>query len=124
MFSPRKQKAVDMLALGVHTYTEVAAECNVTQVTLRRWRAQPDFAEAVLEASRQLLKDRLPSIYNVLSDNAMTGSHQHIKLVLEHLHKLEELRQVAEEGSVTFTWRNTPPQPEEVWEVDDTKQAR
>jgi len=120
-FPPRKQKAIEMLALGTHTYTEIAAECNITQKTLRRWRADKDFAEATLERSRQIMKDKLPSIYNVLTENAQTGSYQHIKLVLEHLQRLEELKHVAEEGSVSFTWRKSPATQQEVWETDGTQ---
>jgi len=117
-FTPRKTKAVEMLSLGVHTYKEIAAECNITQVTLRRWRKDPEFAKAVLEESRNKLKDKLPSIYNVLSDNALSGSHQHIKLILDHIEKLEELKTVSEQGSISFTWKQAPSKPEEVWETN------
>lgn len=116
-FTPRKRKAIELLALGTHTYKEIAEECNITQVTLRRWRKDPEFAKAVLEQSRQLLKDKLPAIYNVLSDNALSGSHQHIKLIIDHIEKLEELKQVADQGSISFTWKKAPTEPEEVWET-------
>lgn len=116
--TPKKLKAIEMLALGVYSYTEIAEECNITQVTLRRWRKDPEFSKAVLEESRRLLKDKLPGIYNVLTDNALSGSHQHIKLLLDHLDRLEELKQVAEQGSISFTWKQTPTPPSEQWETD------
>jgi hypothetical protein len=106
MLSPRKLCAVELLAAGRTTYTQVAEQSKITQVTLRRWRKDPIFAQAVLDRSRELMKDSLPSIYNVLTDNALTGSHQHIRLLLEHLQKVDELAKTAEQGTISFTWRS------------------
>ncbi len=100
----RKTKAIELLAHGGMNYQDVAKECNVTEVTLRRWRKDPDFADKVLSRSRDLLKENLPDIYSVLFEEAKQGSHQHIKLVLDHLEFLEELRANVESAQITFTW--------------------
>lgn len=103
--SSRKAKAVELLAHGGQNYREVAQQVGVTEVTLRRWRKDPVFADAVLERSRDLLKENLPDIYSVLFEKAKEGQHQHIRLVLEHLEFLEELRSTVESAQISFVWR-------------------
>lgn len=105
-YAPRKKKleAIELLAAGL-SYTQVASQVGVTQKTLRLWRKEPEFGALVLEKSRDLIKENLPDIYSVLIKEAKKGSHQHLRLVLEHIEKLEELRNTAEMGHISFTWK-------------------
>jgi hypothetical protein len=61
--------------------------------------------EAVINQARQNLKARLPMVLERLADEAEQGHHQHIKIMLDHLDKLEERQQQAEMGTISFTWR-------------------
>lgn len=97
--------AVELLASGGLTFAEVADQVGITEVTLRRWRKKPEFAENVLHRSRELLKENLPDIYAVLFEEAKTGSAAHIKLILEHIEFLEELRSTVESAQISFTWK-------------------
>jgi len=101
----KRSRAIELLAQGTMSYTQIAEDINVNVLTLRRWRAEPEFASDVVNRAQQLIKDELPSIFNVLIENAKAGSHQHIKMVLDYLHKLEELKHTADKGAVTFTWK-------------------
>lgn len=105
-YAPRKKKleAIELLAAGM-SYSEVATTVGITQKTLRLWRKQPEFSELVLEKSRALIKENLPDIYSVLIKEAKKGSHQHLRLILEHIEKLEEMRNTAEMGHISFTWK-------------------
>lgn len=106
-YAPRKKKleAIELLAAGGLTYVQVAEQVGVTQRTLRKWRKEPEFAAMVLEKSREIIKENLPDIYSVLLKEAKKGSHQHLRLVLDHVERVEEMRNTAELGHITFTWK-------------------
>lgn len=106
-YAPRKKKleAIELLASGNMSYAQVAETVGVTQKTLRLWRKEPEFGQAVLDKSRDLIKENLPDIYSVLIREAKKGSHQHLRLLIEHLERLEELRNTAEMGHISFTWK-------------------
>jgi len=53
---PAQQRAVTAW-LTAHTAGEVAREVGVTERTLRRWRAQPAFVDAVRLAARDEHRD-------------------------------------------------------------------
>jgi len=107
-YAPRKKKleAIELLAAGM-SYTEVASTVGVTQKTLRLWRKEPEFGAAVLDKSRALIKENLPDIYSVLIKEAKKGSHQHLRLLIEHYERLEEMRTNAELGHISFTWKTS-----------------
>lgn len=105
-YAPRKKKleAIECLAAGM-PLGETARKVGITEKTLRLWRKQPEFAEMVLDKSRALIKENLPDIYSVLTREAKKGSHQHLRLLIEHIEKLEEMRNTAELGHISFTWK-------------------
>lgn len=110
---PAKQAlAIDLLAHGGYTVEKVAFEIDVAASTVHRWRQMPEFNEAVIARARQLLRDRLPEVYTALVDEAAQGHHQHIKILLDHVEKLEEKAHATEERSITFTWRRTGGDPD------------
>ena len=51
----RRLRALELLAQGLST-TEVAAQVGVHPRTIRKWRSDPAFAEALEEATRETLR--------------------------------------------------------------------
>lgn len=106
-YAPKKKKlhAMQLLAEGM-AYGKICEEVGITMPTLRRWRKDPDFATEVLNMSTALLKENLPEIYSVLFKEAKKGSVQALKLYIEHIERLEEAKNNAVHGSITFTWKS------------------
>lgn len=102
---PKQLKAIELLAIGDMTQVEISSELRINPVTLTRWRRKPLFMHAVVARSRQLLKQSLPEVYSKLADKSKDGSHRHIKILLDHMEKLEEVK--AGETSLTFTWKES-----------------
>lgn len=67
------------------TEAEFAAQINVTDRTLRRWKQLPGFWDGVKNEARANLRSAIGSIYNALIKEAVAGSFQHQKLALEML---------------------------------------
>ena len=42
-----QNKAIELLAQGGQTYIEIAEECGISVDTLRNWRKEPEFQDAV-----------------------------------------------------------------------------
>lgn len=113
-WSRKQLKAIELLAETTELQQkEIACEVGVSETTFRKWKRNPEFIQAVITRSRELVKEALPDIYKSLSNNAKKGEPQHIKIVLDHLEKLEQMREKANEGSITFTWRTPEIQEEE-----------
>lgn len=103
-FPKKRLKAIELLAAG-GKHNEVAAECGIACKTLYLWKRDPDFVDAVVNRARELMKSELSSVYNKLTQKATEGSHQHIKILLDHLDRLEEMRTQAASNTVTFVWQ-------------------
>jgi hypothetical protein len=106
-FTRKQLKAIEILALahGDLENKELAKLIGCSEGTLLSWKRKPEFIDEVVKRARQLVREKLPKIYSVLTDKAEDGEYQHIKLVLTHFEKLEELQSKANEGSINFTWR-------------------
>ena len=102
-FTDKQLMAIDLLSQGV-MQKDIQEQLDVSHNTLWKWKKNPQFMDAVVESSRTCLKDALPSIYSVLATKAIEGSSQHIKILLEHLEKIEEERTKYAETAITFTW--------------------
>ena len=101
-FTPRQVKAIELLAASELSLGDICEELNISRHTLWKWRKIPAFRDAVLDRARVLLLTELPSIYSALGKNAANGDPRHIRLVLEHLERLEG--RVGEKKDLTFTW--------------------
>jgi len=106
-FHAKQVWAIDLLAHGHMTIEKIAYEIDVHKDTIMRWRRMPEFNEAVIVRAREVLKDRLPAVYEALLSEAEQGHHQHIKILLDHLDKLEERQAQTDMSTVTFTWRHS-----------------
>jgi len=65
------------------TEAEIALELKRRPTTLQRWRTLPGFQEAVLQAIKEHLHQRLPDIYESIGQQAEGGDFRFIKLSLE-----------------------------------------
>lgn len=104
-FSKKQLAAIDLLATGEHTIQEVADEISVSTRTIYKWRKNPLFMDAIIQSARMNLNDRLPAVYNQLTNKAVQGEFNYIKLLLEHLDKLEESKNKNADSTITFTWK-------------------
>ncbi len=102
-FSGKKLKVIELLALGEMTQAAISKEVGCQPACITKYKKDPKFMEAVVNRSRQLLKDNLPEIYKALTDKSKEGKDRHIKIFLEHLEKLEEAK--AGQSTITFTWK-------------------
>lgn len=102
----RKQLiAVELMAKAELTQQQIAEQIQVNTGTICKWKKLPHFMEAIVKRSREILKDSIPEVYKALTDHSKAGNDRHIKIFLDHLEKLEQIK--ATQGSVTFTW-NVP----------------
>lgn len=101
-FSGKQAKCIEYLAVGEMAQVDIAKEIKVNPSTISKWKKDQAFMEAVLERSRVLLKESLPQVYRSLGTHAKAGNDRHIKIYLDHLEKLEDIR--AGKASITFTW--------------------
>jgi len=106
VFNKRQLLAIELMARGNYKHLkEITKEVGCSEKTIYKWRNDPLFMAAVVDRSREIIKESLPSVYKVLSKEAGKGTHQHIKILLEHLERLEEQKTKALEGMITFTWK-------------------
>lgn len=101
-FSVKQIKCIEFLAIGEMTQNKMAEILEINNSTISEWKRDINFQMAVIDRARELLKESLPEIYKALREKAKKGNFQHIKLMLEHLEKLEELKR--RQSNITFTW--------------------
>ena len=92
IFNEHQIKAIELLAEGGKTYLEIADIVGVSTETLRLWRGKEEFQEQVRKRCRELLREREPDLYNLALQAARKNlSHQHIKILLDRIERLEDL---------------------------------
>lgn len=107
-FSVKQLKAIEILARGGNKQLkDIAVEIGISERQLLNWRTDPNFMSAVVSRSRDIIREELPDVYCVLTHQAKGGNPAHIKILLDHLENLEEMKAKANEGQITFTW-HTP----------------
>lgn len=99
----KQRLAVELLSSGVLTNVEIAKACEVAPSTITQWQKLPGFIDAVLFECRQNIRAHLPAIYAKLTDKSVEGSIGHMKLLLEHLDRIEE-KMSSNATTITFTW--------------------
>lgn len=102
-FDDKQLLAIDCLAEGMNC-TETAEKVGVSLSTVSRWRTNPSFLQAVVDKAREVLKGYLPEIYQAAARNAITGSAQHIKIILDHIDNLEKKVIDSSAKQIVFTW--------------------
>lgn len=102
-FSGKRARAIELLAQGEMTQVAIAKELKISPQSITKYKKNPEFMAAVVERSRQLLREQLPEVYGALRQKSKKGSDRHIKIYLDHLEKLEEAR--ASQVRISFTWQ-------------------
>ena len=101
--SLKQLKVIELLARGKYSQVAIAEEIGLNAKTICTWRRDPAFMQAVVHKSRQYLKEELPEVYSKLAQKSKGGSHNHMKIMLDHLEKLEAA--TANTKSITFVWK-------------------
>jgi len=104
-FPKKKLTYIELLACGKKKMTEVCEIVGISKDTYYKWRKDPEIMEAMIKRARELLREELPEIYNVLLTKAKEGGHHHIRILLEHVEKLEQWANEASAGSIVIKWR-------------------
>ena len=103
-WNTKQLEAIELLAKGGENNSKVAEAVGVCANTITNWKNNPNFMDAVIDRSRELLKGRLTNIYDALAKKAEEGSYQHIKILLEHLDNLDKHRALCSASTITFMW--------------------
>jgi hypothetical protein len=106
-FTPQQLEAIELFATGEYKCQEVAAKVGVNPTTISQWRKNYQFIDAVIRRSRELLKSCIPELYSSGVLEATKGSAPHLKIILEHIEKLENIR-AETTGVITFKWDEGP----------------
>lgn len=104
VFKGKKAQGIKLYANGA-TQQQVADAVGVHYHTVANWMKDPVFQKAVLDTSYGLLKQKLPIIYTRMFDEAAKGSHQHLKILMDHLARMEDLANGYQSSEISFTWK-------------------
>lgn len=103
-FSPQQLESIELFATGEYNCSQVAEKIGVTIQTISTWRRNYQYMNAICEKAKTILKSHLPEIYKTAAKKAKEGSHQHIKIILDHIENIEKLTKKSNQASFTFTW--------------------
>ena len=112
-FTAQQLKAIELLAGGGLTLTEIQKAVPVAMDTLWRWRKDTAFIDAILNRSREMLREAMPAIYQTLAKKARKGDARHLRILIDHLEHLESHGEQYKGGSITVVWKDK-------WEEDDS----
>jgi len=104
-FSPKQRKAIKLFGTGELRCKEIANEVGVNATTISMWRRNYQFLDACILDAKEQLKNSLPELYKTGLSEAKKGSAAHLKILLEHIDKLED-RKTEVKGSLTFKWKS------------------
>ena len=104
-FSANQIRAIEWLATDKNqrvppTQELLADDLGVRRETVTRWKADPDFMEAVTARARELLNSDLPQIYAAMVREALKGNFQHIKLAFEMTGEYSPRQEIEHSGEV------------------------
>ncbi len=121
--TPQQRKAAELMAFNEtgRPQKEIAAEVGVSEVTLSRWKAEPDFAYLVNEFADQIMETFLAEAYKDLrkltkgakSDNAKLKA---IELILKNRGRMKDTAEITAKVEDTRTTEDI------LSEVDSLKQ--
>lgn len=105
IWDAKKEQAIELLSFGNMNYEALADQLDINVLTLRVWRRDPDFALEVRKRALDLLKETVPSVYNILTEKSVKkGDLAAIKMLLEQVDRAETDVLKAAEGQISFTW--------------------
>lgn len=103
-FNARQLRAIELFAIGSYSCQDIASDIGVTNKTISVWRRNSQFMDAIITRAREILKESLPELYNVALDESVKGSPQFLKIILDHLDKLEATKAMKSDSTITFKW--------------------
>lgn len=103
-WSKKQLHVMQLMATTDLDLNHISEESKASLASIYRWRQNPAFLEEVLAIARNDLRSYIPQVYQRLISKATAGEYCFVKLFLEHLEKLEELKLKATNASITFTW--------------------
>jgi len=87
--NPKKQLAIELSALSPElTQKEIAIKLDVPYETLKTWRRNPDYMDAIYTRYMLEFGSELPAVLKAMIREAKAGNVQAGRLVLEHSGKL------------------------------------
>ena len=100
----QKEIIIEHLCDCTHTIKETALAADCSERVIQNLRKDPEFLRTIIERAQDRLKSTLPNIYDALCTKAKEGSYVHIKLILDHLDRLEEMKNAVTDKQITFKW--------------------
>lgn len=97
-----QEQVIELLATGRYTQKAAAEALSIHGPQISLWKKDKTFMEALVTRSREMLRENLPQIYAVLSDKSIEGNDRHIKIFLDHLERLEQIR--SNDIKIEFRW--------------------
>ena len=89
--NPKKQHAIELSALSPElTQKEIAVKLDIPYETLKTWRRNPDYMDAIYTRYMLEFGSELPAVLKAMVRDAKAGNVQAGRLVLEHSGKLVE----------------------------------
>jgi hypothetical protein len=86
---PKKHHAIELSALHPEmTQKEIAEKLNIPYETLKTWRRNPDYMDAIYNRYMVEFGSELPAVLKAMVREAKSGNVQAGRLVLEHSGKL------------------------------------
>ena len=104
-------KTIELLSTGKYSHVQVVKLAGISSKALYNYLKDPIFLDQVIQRSRDILRSAIPDLYKVAKDKSTEGSAQHLKVLLDHIDRLEE-RQQTSMLNITFTWKDKPSLPE------------
>ena len=99
----QRLKSIELFATAELSHRAIAKRLRVARSTIETWKKDPEYNQAILDRSVELLHESLPEIYKALAGRSKQGSERHIKILLEHMERLEDSK--SRRTSLTFTWK-------------------
>ena len=96
-FSEKQCMALEMLCQpkrGGKTYLEIAAELEIDEKTLYRWRQLPEFVEAITGKAILRLHENLPDVFDAMLRRAKAGEVRCVDLMFKLLGLMVDKKEV------------------------------
>lgn len=97
-------KAIELIAIGGMTNTEIANTVGVSETTIYNWKRDNEFRDACLARAKELYKITLPDVQRKLIEKAKAGDVACLRIYFDHMSVLEKLSK-EREYNISFSWQ-------------------
>jgi transcriptional regulator with XRE-family HTH domain len=104
----KQDKAIELWCTNANMRAEdIAEQVGVSVRTVHRWKRDPDFVDKLVRASRSVFFSALPELYEVAVKKALTGDWRFMKLIFDHIEKIEELnKDIVMDHGIVIQWKS------------------